>query len=688
MGVVKPKTFRRLSTILPLIVVSMLVPILRPEIKPHTRHWRLDLRSTTTKAPGEFGLVGLEVPGRAPVGPVTIRTSADGKRWTSPAVVEFEADVGPDLDSHETGARTSMPIWTGMQRYVDVDFAKGRPAGTKVHLIDPGPDPSAPLPAAGASPAKPGMITRAGWGADESIRKGTPAYAEPVRLAIVHHTATADSYAKSESDNIVRSIYAYHVKTNGWDDIGYNFLVDRYGQVFEGRFGGVDRTVIGAHSLGFNTNSSGIAIIGNFASSKPPEIAMNSLKRITSWKLDLGTVDPASSLTYVSNGSNKYKKGEKVKLKAVSGHLNVGKTACPGSPIYNALPSVRTNARKDGLPKLFNARVSQPSITPNSDGIAGGSRLYGTLSSSLSWKVEVIDWAGNVFHTVTGFGTSISVPWYGKDADGLPVRHGPYRFKITGKGSAGTLRSYYVGVNVWKWANGTFFQAQPSRRTYILDGGKLRRPSSWQSRASRYDADELVTVSDSITKAYAVGSTIGFREGVVARDGAQHYVISDGKKRPTTRSVLSAKGYNLDSIIDSGPTTLAPHATGATLAASGGYPNGAALYSSFESEAWMKSGIARPFFNSKVRGSYKIRSIDRAGPADEVITAGSTSPVIGLRDGTLVRVTDTTTIYMISDGKRRAFPSSTTFSRMGFKAENILSVTPAELALHEEGASL
>jgi hypothetical protein len=533
------------------------------------------------------------------------------------------------------------------------------------------------------------MITRAQWGADESIRKGNPEYSEPVRLAIIHHTATADSYAKDEADNIVRSIYAYHVKTNGWDDIGYNFIVDRHGQVFEGRYGGVDRTVTGAHSLGFNRNTSGIAILGNFAKSKPPEIAMNSLKRIVAWKLDLGTVDPTSTVTYVSNGSTKYGEGDVVKLKAVSGHLDVGKTACPGTPIYNALGAVATSARKDGLPKLFGAKVSRPAITPNADGVADGLRLTATSSSSVSWKAEVIDGGGSVLATVSGFGTSINMPWYGKNSsNGAVVPHGAYRFRITGKNSTGSLRTYYVDFNVWKWANGTFFQSQPSKRTYILEKGKLRRPSSWQSRATRYDAEELVSVPDGITAAYPAGSTIGFREGVIASADGKLYVISDGKKRPTTRSVLGAKGYDLDAIVATGATTLAPHATGTTLTSTSPYPNGAVLYASFGNEGWVRSGLAKPFFNKKVRTSYQIRDIDRAGPADEMVTAGSTSSPVGFRDGTLIRVVDTTTIYMVSDGKRRPFPSSTVFARMGFKSANILAVTPAELALHDEGASL
>ena len=95
---------------------------------------------------------------------------------------------------------------------------------------------------------------------------GTPAYADNVHVAIVHHTAGSNSYTAGQSAAIVRAIEIYHVKGNGWNDIGYNFLVDKYGQIFEGRYGGMTRAVIGAHAMGFNAGSTGVALIGNYSS--------------------------------------------------------------------------------------------------------------------------------------------------------------------------------------------------------------------------------------------------------------------------------------------------------------------------------------------------------------------------------------------------------------------------------------
>src|SRR5206468_8858593 len=109
----------------------------------------------------------------------------------------------------------------------------------------------------------PTIVPRSGWLADEKIKRARPRYAAALKLAIVHHTAGTNSYTPAQAAAIVRGIEVYHVKANGWNDIGYNFLVDRYGTVYEGRGGGIDKNVIGAHSLGFNNSTVGVSLIGN-----------------------------------------------------------------------------------------------------------------------------------------------------------------------------------------------------------------------------------------------------------------------------------------------------------------------------------------------------------------------------------------------------------------------------------------
>ena len=136
-----------------------------------------------------------------------------------------------------------------------------------------------------------------------------PKYAASVQFAVVHHTAGNNSYTASQSAAIVRGIEVYHVKGNGWNDIGYNFLVDKYGQVFEGRYGGVDKNVIGAHAEGFNTGSTGVALLGTYGSAGPSAAARTALANLLAWRLDLAHIDPLSKLNWISGGNARFASG-------------------------------------------------------------------------------------------------------------------------------------------------------------------------------------------------------------------------------------------------------------------------------------------------------------------------------------------------------------------------------------------
>ncbi|MFF5129802.1 peptidoglycan recognition protein [Streptomyces syringium] len=193
---------------------------------------------------------------------------------------------------------------------------------------------------------RPRIVTRAGWGADESIRERGFVYTKTVRAAFVHHTASGNKYSCSQSASVIRGIYRYHVQSSGWRDMGYNFLVDKCGTIYEGRSGGVAKAVMGAHTLGFNSNSMGIAVLGTFASSTPPTAAVDAVARLTAWKLGLFGRNPLGSTTLVSAGGNLFKKGTKVRLKVISGHRDGYATECPGDLLYKKLGKARSTAAR------------------------------------------------------------------------------------------------------------------------------------------------------------------------------------------------------------------------------------------------------------------------------------------------------------------------------------------------------
>ncbi|MFE0550668.1 peptidoglycan recognition protein [Streptomyces pilosus] len=193
---------------------------------------------------------------------------------------------------------------------------------------------------------RPAIVTRRGWGADESLRdKGFP-YTGKVKAAFVHHTASGNNYACSQAPSLVRGFYRYHVRSLGWRDIGYNFLVDKCGRIYEGRAGGVAKPVKGAHTMGFNTNTTGIAVIGSYGAKKPSSKAVKAVARLTAWKLGLHGMNPGSKTYLTSGGGNLYGKGKKVRLNVISGHRDGFNTSCPGGKLYSKLKSVRSTAAR------------------------------------------------------------------------------------------------------------------------------------------------------------------------------------------------------------------------------------------------------------------------------------------------------------------------------------------------------
>ncbi|MFE3994448.1 peptidoglycan recognition protein [Streptomyces goshikiensis] len=203
--------------------------------------------------------------------------------------------------------------------------------------------------AAAAAPyigPRPRIVTRKGWGADESLREKGFVYTRTVKAAFVHHTASGNNYACKEAPAVLRSLYRYHVLSSGWRDIGYNFAVDKCGTVYEGRAGGVTRPVLGAHTMGFNTDSMGIAVIGSHTATPPPAAAVTSIARLTAWKLGLFGVDPRAKTTLTSGGANRFPKGAKVRLNVISGHRDGFATECPGKRLYDKLPPTRTSSAK------------------------------------------------------------------------------------------------------------------------------------------------------------------------------------------------------------------------------------------------------------------------------------------------------------------------------------------------------
>src|SRR3954452_21494368 len=279
----------------------------------------------------------------------------------------------------------------------------------------------------------PAIVLRSGWGADEEIVRQRPVIAATDRLAVVHHTAGTNSYTRAQAPAIVRGIEVYHVEGNGWNDIGYNFLVDRYGTVYEGRGGGITRNVVGAHAPGFNTGTVGVSLIGNYRAATPPKAQVDALVKLLAWRLDVAHVDPLSTVVYTSRGNAKFRAGKLVTLRAISGHRDTGPSECPGSQAYALLPAVAKRVAATGLPKLYSPTVA--------GALGGAVRFQARLSSSLQWTVTVVDQLKRVVATGTGTGALVDWTW-----NSTLAGKGRFTWTISAPGALAAVGTIGVGT--------------------------------------------------------------------------------------------------------------------------------------------------------------------------------------------------------------------------------------------------
>ncbi|WP_128375822.1 peptidoglycan recognition protein [Streptomyces cavernae] len=255
-------------------------------------------------------------------------------------------DAIPALDKKQTEAELFIAEHgtdDGAEDSTEDGTDDGTKDGTKDSVETSAEDSALRTPYIGPRPR---IVTRRGWGADESLRERDFRYTKAVRVAFVHHSGSGNNYSCAQASSVIRSIYRYHVVSSGWRDIGYNFLVDKCGNIYEGRAGGVAKAVMGAHTLGFNNDSMGIAVLGSFSATNPAAKSVDAIARLTAWKLGLYGGNPKGKASLTSGGGNRYKKGTKVRLNVISGHRDGFATDCPGSRLYAKLGTARSKSAR------------------------------------------------------------------------------------------------------------------------------------------------------------------------------------------------------------------------------------------------------------------------------------------------------------------------------------------------------
>ncbi|MFB9376672.1 N-acetylmuramoyl-L-alanine amidase [Kineococcus gynurae] len=401
--------------------------------RPASGGARLQSRSETS---GGLHVVAVTVSGGSMIGvvfpegtraeSVAVRVSRDGApgAWTDLPLNDSEPDPNSrDAAGHVTG---SDPLWVGelgSQALVEIQLSAADLGRARLEIVDPG---AATVPTVRASVAaslfglatadlgttsdtgpeggagtedsgtetdtegtvtnasikQPRIRSRAEWGADESIRKGTPGYSDTIKACVVHHTADGGTYSESQVPAVIRGMYRYHTVSLGWSDLGYNFVVDRFGGIWEGRAGGISRAVAGAHAGGFNKDTFGVSMMGDFTSVAPSAAMLESVAQVIAWKLSLYglSANGTTTLTSAGGGTARYAAGTTVKLRVINAHRDVGFTACPGNVGFTKMDQIR--ARTAEILKSSGASTTQASPISAKYTSIGGAAAIGAAAGA------------------------------------------------------------------------------------------------------------------------------------------------------------------------------------------------------------------------------------------------------------------------------------------------------------------
>lgn len=388
-------------------------------------------RRTAAETTGVFDMVGVTLP-MTSTGEVMVRTRADG-HWSPWRHLDIAPDHRPEGDEATSGERGapglhSDPIWFGDAVAYEVSVP-AQVTSLAVHLVRPttryvvatAPVAGAPASAAtGATGDRPDIHSRSQWGARPP--KTTLSIAPDLKLAVVHHSVNANTYRADEVPALLRSIQAYHMDAQGWDDIAYNFAVDRFGRIWEARGGGVGNAVIGGHARGFNTYSTGVVMLGDFTSSRPTNAAVAAVADVIGWKFAHQQVDIRGTTPFTSMGSPRFESGTVVELPRIVGHRDVGQTGCPGQQLYDRLDEIRRAAIS-----RFDAYIARQPETPlfgdfDGDGLRDVVRYRPGARPDVLWShpgtdlVETPVGIGSTYRPVVadfdGDGTD-DILWYG-----------------------------------------------------------------------------------------------------------------------------------------------------------------------------------------------------------------------------------------------------------------------------------
>jgi putative cell wall-binding protein len=504
---------------------------------------------------------------------VRIRVHEQGA-WTPWQTLEADGD-GPDAGSTDAARAASSsapdstaPLLTagsdGVQVRVDTPGGTA-PQGLHLDLVDAGRSAadapttaSGPADAAQAATPEPGVVTRRAWGADESLAKTSPAINGSVRALIVHHTDTSNGYTPAQAYAQVRSLYTFHTKIRGWNDVGYNFIVDRYGRVYEGRRGSLSEAVMGAHAGGFNAQTLGIAVLGTFSTDAAPAAVTRALVPLLAWQAALNGINPVGRTTLISSGGSytPYSAGTPVSVYGVSGHRNVDSTECPGNDLFPALSVVRSLAAARMRPDLLS-----PTLSGGLTGVGEAPVTFAAdVPTTQRWWLRITRLCGGTtIRTISGTTRShIQGSWDLRDASGRPVPPGAYTVTVTSSSPVGIIPAWVRDVEVLPTAASSALP--PASRLPI---GVISPSTAASGSVVTAPTGQTVTRAGTTTQATTTPATIG-----VPVLPTTPTTSTTATRVTTVSGVTSTSGAPTTTA----PSTTAPNATAAPTSSTTAVP--------------------------------------------------------------------------------------------------------------------
>ena len=468
-----------------------------------------------------FGLVGVTAAEAFDPGTrVVVRVRQDGAwtDWMHVPVSEHMPD--PGTEEYERARFGTEPVVAsdadGVQ--VRIDTPSGEvPADTRLVMIDNPVRPedaelgheSAPASSAQAVANRPRIITRAEWGADESLKRGTVSYSPRIKVAFVHHVVSSNDYTEAEAAQQMRNVYSWFTEGIQVNDFGYNFMVDRFGRIYEGRAGGVELAVIGAHTAGFNAETFAVSFLGNADTLNPTQEEgqriTDAMSRLIAWKLDLNKVNPRGSAVLTSAGpgpgsgtTSMYYAGERVRVKTVSGHGDIGSTSCPGDFLRPAVMPMRSRAAE-----MMGTTFFRPLLVGSGQpwGAEQPMTLRVPTTGAVKLKADIFSACGDRVRTLRGESReagTLDLRWDRRDDGNKAVPPGNYTVSITGTAGGEALTPWNGAVRIASTADAPVDPCSPPEAFTVVGSGYghgvgLSQWGAYAMALDGWDANRIVT---------------------------------------------------------------------------------------------------------------------------------------------------------------------------------------------------